>query len=51
MFGDESTVAALSKEGVVTISIAAQAFALHMSGDHVAFAASLIVTVVQLATA
>ena len=50
VFGDESAVAALLIERVVAVSIAAQLFTLGDSGNHLAFAASLIVTVVHRVT-
>jgi len=50
VFGDDFTVAALLIESVVTLSFAAQPFALDVSGDHLVIAASLIFTVVQRVT-
>ena len=50
VFGDDFTVAALLIERVVAVSIAAQPFTLGASGNHLAFAASLIVTVVHRVT-
>jgi len=50
VFGDDFTVAALLIESVVTLSFAAQPFALDASGDHLVIAASLMFTVVHRVT-
>jgi len=50
VFGDDSAVAALLIERVVALSFAAQPFTLDAPGNHLAFTASLIFTVVQRVT-
>ena len=50
VFGNDSPVAAFLFERVVALSIAAQPFTLDASGNHLAFAASLIFTVVHRVT-
>ena len=50
VFRDDSTVATLLIERVVALSFATQSFTLEASGNHLAFAASLIFTVVQRVT-
>ena len=50
MFGDEFTVTAFLIERIVALSSAAQPFTFDASGNHLAFTASLIFTVVQRVT-
>jgi len=50
VFGDDSAVAALLIKRVVAFFFTAQPFTLDASGNHLAFTASLIFTVVQRVT-